>query len=85
MKYNWKRALINGGVIFLGGIIAKLEINTDSFWSLVFWQHTLISTVNVTFLAELRYIFAWLNSLDGNGGTKTNGTQNQINNNNPQH
>ena len=68
-KYAWKKALINAGVIFLGVIIAKVEIQIDSIYSFIFWQHTIIAAVNVTFLAELRYIVAYLNSLGGNGKT----------------
>lgn len=65
-KYNLKKAIVNASCVFIGVIIANITDGKVVFES-IFWKHTLFVGVQVTVYAELRYIYAWLNSLNGNG------------------
>lgn len=68
MKYNWKKALANAALIFIGVIIAKIGTDSNIQWTVVFWKPILSTGASVTFFAELRYLYEFLNAIGKNGG-----------------
>ena len=71
MKYNWKKALANALMIFIGIIIAKIGTDSNIHWTWLFWKPILSTAGSVTFFAELRYIYKFLGTIGGNNATKS--------------
>lgn len=66
--YNWKKALINGGVIFGGVIMARTGMGTTIPFEAAFWVATIKLAATTTAAAEFRYVYGWLMSLDNGNG-----------------
>lgn len=68
-KYNWRMALINGGIAFLGVFTAHV---TDGMVgtpiTLKFWGHVTFTALLTTVAVELPYLFGWLNYLKSKYG-----------------
>lgn len=65
MTYRWKKAAANTAMIFLGVIISKTGALTDIPWSWHFWKPVLLTASSVTLFGEIRYVYAWLSTVNG--------------------
>lgn len=74
--YNYKKGLSNAAFIFLGVILLHLApymnqlsagVVPDDLMVLVFWRKLLVSGCVITFVAELKYLYKWLATMNGNG------------------
>lgn len=67
MSYNWKKAIANAALIFLGVVISKIGTDANIQWTWVYWHPILSTAGTVTFFAELRYIVKFLSNYGDNG------------------
>lgn len=66
MTYNWKKAIANVGLIFIGVMVSKIGTDANIQWTWVYWHPILSTAGSVTFFAELRYLVKFLSNY-GNG------------------
>ena len=71
--YNWRAALANAGMVFIGCILARVPASwlnpagsTETFMDLHSIEHALVVCFTITFFAELRYIYKFLAQYSNN-------------------
>lgn len=64
IPYNWRKALANAGLVFIGCILAKVPLGEDMTINWHNTVHVLSKCLIITFFAELRYIYAFLSQWD---------------------
>lgn len=62
MPYNWRKAIANAGLVFIGCILAKVPLGEDMTLDWSNAKHVLVKCLIITFFAELRYIYSFLST-----------------------